>query len=96
MSANNKLDLNALEALEKAAALGRDTEEELTLRISNHGVFCEASEPFIDWKHVDGPLLICSTGNLHWLTLGDRFRLWVGLNTIKELDERWKDQWFAL
>ena len=29
-------------------------------------------EPFIQWKHPDGPMLVCCDGTLHWLTLKER------------------------
>ena len=29
-------------------------------------------EPFIKWKHVDGPYLVCRDGTGHWLTYWER------------------------
>lgn len=45
-------------------------------------------EPYIKWKHIDGPLLCCSDGQLHWLTLWERFRCWLGLDDVNSLDAK--------
>lgn len=45
--------------------------------------------PHIQWSHVDGPLLVCTDGTPHWLTLWERFQLWVGLTTVELLDARY-------
>jgi hypothetical protein len=47
-------------------------------------------EPFIQWKHVDGPMLVCSDGQIHWLTWRERFLLWLGLTDAKKLDQSWE------
>lgn len=44
------------------------------------------SQPEIVWNHVDGPLLYCSNGRLHWLTWRERFRLFVGWADIHDID----------
>ena len=44
------------------------------------------AQPTINWDHVDGPLLYCSNGLLHWLTLRERFRLFVGWADIHDID----------
>lgn len=41
----------------------------------------------IDWKHVDGPLLV-DRGHLHWLTWGERFLLMFGLTSIQDIVDR--------
>lgn len=50
----------------------------------------EDGEPHINWYHVDGPLLICSDGTPHWLTIVESFLIKVGFTDIKKLDEKYK------
>jgi hypothetical protein len=38
------------------------------------------------YRHIDGPLLYCSDGRLHWLTWRERFRLFWGLADIHDID----------
>ncbi|MGY4222711.1 hypothetical protein ACVMIH_000072 [Bradyrhizobium sp. USDA 4503] len=45
-----------------------------------------SAQPSINWKHVDGPLLYCSDGQLHWLTWSERIRLFFGLADIHDID----------
>jgi hypothetical protein len=43
------------------------------------------AQPSINWNHIDGPLLYCSDGQLHWLTWRDRIRLhwkWADIHDI--------------
>lgn len=40
----------------------------------------------INWKHIDGPLLYLTDGQLHWLTLWERFQLFCGRTDVHELD----------
>jgi hypothetical protein len=42
----------------------------------------------INWKHIDGPLLYRTNGQLHWLTLWERFRCWLGLDNPETLDTK--------
>lgn len=44
------------------------------------------AQPKVNWKHVDGPLLYCSNGQLHWLTWRERFRLYWGLADLHDID----------
>ena len=63
------------------------------IRFSKDGSFMiithRSIEPFIQWNHIDGPLLVRSDGRLHWLTWGERFRVWLGLTDAKRLDPSW-------
>jgi hypothetical protein len=43
---------------------------------------------YINWKHIDGPLLYCTNHQLHWLTLWERFRCWIGLDNAQSLDAK--------
>lgn len=46
----------------------------------------KGSKPTVNWKHIDGPLLIMTDNTLHWLTLWERFQLYFGYITLEELD----------
>lgn len=41
---------------------------------------------FVQWNHSDGPMLVCSNGHPHWLTLWERVKLFIGLDSIESLD----------
>jgi hypothetical protein len=46
---------------------------------NSHGVgWPSDSEPHVKWKHIDGPLLVYSDGQMHWLTLWERLCCWLG------------------
>lgn len=49
----------------------------------------EEREPHIQWSHIDGPLLHCRDGSLHWLTLLERLWLRIGITTIDQLDKKY-------
>lgn len=58
-------------------------------RYNENGVGCPIGiEPTIVWKHVDGPLLYTSDAGLHWLTLWERFQMFVGLTGLHALDRK--------
>lgn len=44
------------------------------------------TQPYVNWKHIDGPLLYCSDGRLHWLTWRERLRLLLRLADIHDID----------
>lgn len=48
------------------------------------------SKPHIKWNHIDGPLLCCSDGRPHWLTLLERLYLRAGIIDIEYLDKKYK------
>ena len=50
--------------------------------------FPSDSEPHINWKHVDGPMLSCRDGAIHWLSWWERFCLWAGIYDINHLDKK--------
>lgn len=50
----------------------------------------EKSEPRIQYNHVDGPLLTCSDGTLHWLTMKERMWLHFGFTSVAALDDKYK------
>ncbi len=47
------------------------------------------SKPHIQWNHIDGPLLYCRDGTLHWLTKLERLWLRMGFTNINQLDEKY-------
>ena len=50
------------------------------------------AEPFITWNHVDGPLLCCRDGTLHWLSKAECLWLHLGFTTIKKLDAKYNKE----
>lgn len=54
-----------------------------------HGIgYPASSRPEIVWKHIDGPLLHYRDGQLHWLTLWERLRCWLGLDDALSLEAK--------
>ena len=51
--------------------------------------FPKESQPDIKWKHIDGPMLSCRDGTIHWLTYWERFCFFVGLINIEQLDAKY-------
>lgn len=51
--------------------------------------FSADAEPEIVWNHIDGPLLYCRNGAMHWLTWRDRLRFWMGLDDIYSLERKY-------
>jgi hypothetical protein len=51
--------------------------------------------PWVQWSHVDGPLLHCCDGSLHWLTWKERFLLWTRHITVESLDPMWDEELFG-
>jgi hypothetical protein len=48
----------------------------------------EDARPDIVWNHIDGPLLYFRNGELHWLTLWERLRHWMGLEDVYSLERK--------
>lgn len=46
------------------------------------------SMPHIQFEHVDGPMLHCRDGSVHFLTWRERIALKFGMITLEELDAR--------
>lgn len=55
-----------------------------------NGVGTKNADPFINWRHIDGPLLYTSEGRMHWLTLLERAQMFLGFLTIKDLDAKYR------
>lgn len=41
---------------------------------------------YIKWSHVDGPMLRCSDGTVHFLSMFERFMFMIGMYTVTSLD----------
>jgi hypothetical protein len=48
------------------------------------------NEPYINWSHIDGPLLFTSDCGLEWLSLWDRIKFRLGLCDIYDLDRKYR------
>jgi hypothetical protein len=48
--------------------------------------------PFINAKHIDGPLLVRPYGGLHWLTIRERIALRFGFLTAEALEAKLQAQ----
>ena len=49
--------------------------------------------PSVNWRHIDGPLLTWA-GHCHWLTWGERFALFLRLETVEQIAaRRWEWLW---
>lgn len=46
------------------------------------------ARPSINWKHIDGPLLCCRDGQLHWLTLWERLCCWLGWENAESIERK--------
>lgn len=56
---------------------------------NQHGVGYPAdARPYVKWKHVDGPLLVYSDGQMHWLTLWERVRCWLGKDDAESIQAK--------
>lgn len=57
---------------------------------NDYGVgYPEAAETFIQWEHVDGPLMYLRNGQLHWLTWRERLGLWFGLTDVASIEMKY-------
>ena len=45
-------------------------------------------EPSINRNHIDSPVLIFSDGQMHWLTLWERFQFMLGCTDAKKLQAK--------
>jgi hypothetical protein len=59
------------------------------------GIRGKVRRPWVQWKHVDGPMLCCCDGSIHWLTWKERFLLWIGRITVESLDPMWDEELFG-
>lgn len=56
---------------------------------NEHGIgYPVDARPSINWNHIDGPLLYYRDSQLHWLTLWERFRCWIGLDNAERIEAR--------
>lgn len=60
-----------------------------------HGVAVEFNPddaPSIQWNHIDGPLLHMRSGEIHWLTLWERLRVWFDLDNAYTLEKKYSPE----
>jgi len=50
--------------------------------------YLDSARPSISWKHIDGPMLCARDGQIHWLTLWERFRCWRGKDDAYSLERK--------
>jgi len=48
--------------------------------------------PHINWNHVDGPLLVCGDGCLHWLTPIEALMARIGLSSVERMERKYNDK----
>lgn len=56
-----------------------------------HGIsvpFNPDAVPYIQWNHIDGPLLHTRNAQLHWLTLWERLRVWLAYDNEFTLERK--------
>lgn len=46
------------------------------------------AQPFINWRHIDGPMLHLRDGRIHWLTLWERIQYRLGLTHTYKLERK--------
>lgn len=47
-----------------------------------------SSRPHLTMKHIDGPRLTFRDGQMHWLTLRESLRVWIGLDDALSLERK--------
>ena len=53
-------------------------------------IYAEGNLPLINGQHIDGPVLIMRTGEIHWLTWSERFLLFLGLTDAERLERKYR------
>jgi hypothetical protein len=48
----------------------------------------KGARPFINQKHIDGPVLVASSGEMHWLTLWERLMVALGRDDANSLERK--------
>lgn len=57
-------------------------------RITNEVSISDVEPAYVQWNHIDGPLLYTSYASLYWLSLWDRIKLKLKLTTIQQLSDK--------
>jgi len=58
--------------------------------------FSMSSRPSFVMNHIDGPMLVFRDGQLHWLTLWERFLVWAGIATAESIERQRRPNLVAL
>lgn len=69
-----------------------DVQREIDRMTNNRTMvsFPADSKPDIQWDHIDGPLLHCTDGTIHWLTLLERLYMKIGILSLEQLDHKYR------
>jgi hypothetical protein len=51
-------------------------------------------KPFINARHIDGPMLAMSDDQVHWLSPWERLLFWLGLTDAATLDAKYRGKRF--
>lgn len=46
------------------------------------------AQPGLNMKHIDGPMLYFSDGQMHWLTIGERLLVALGIEDAQSLQRK--------
>jgi hypothetical protein len=47
-----------------------------------------SARPHLTMKHIDGPVLTFRDGQMHWLTLTERLKVWFGKEDAESLERK--------
>jgi hypothetical protein len=50
--------------------------------------FSMSLRPSFVMKHIDGPMIVFRDGQMHWLTFGERFLVWIGCATPESIERK--------
>lgn len=50
------------------------------------------AQPYIQWTHIDGPVLHLRNATLRWLTLWERFLIWIGSEDARSLERKYEPE----
>lgn len=52
--------------------------------------YLDTARPYIQWNHIDGPLLHFRNGEVHWLTLWERFCCFWDIHDALTLEKKYR------
>lgn len=64
--------------------------------VPEHFLFSPARRPVINAKHIDGPVLYFRDGQMHWLTLWERFLFAIGLTDADAIERKRRPKLVAM
>jgi hypothetical protein len=57
--------------------------------------FVPGAHPYIQWTHIDGPVLHLRNATMEWLTLWERFLVWIGREDAFSLERKHAPEFVA-